>query len=86
MFGEYCLYLDEKPVAFVCDDCLFVKITEAGKEIAGECPLGSAYPGSKPYFRIPPDDWTDREWLIQLLTATFHALPIPKRKVKKKSR
>lgn len=29
MFGEYCVYWDGKPVAFVCDDQLFVKPTEA---------------------------------------------------------
>ncbi|MCK9201389.1 MAG: TfoX/Sxy family protein [Gallionella sp.] len=27
MFGEYCLYLDGKPVALVCDDQLFLKPT-----------------------------------------------------------
>ena len=86
MFGEYCLYIDGKPVAFVCDDCLFVKITDAGKELAGEVELGSAYPGSKPYFRLPPEAWTDRDWLVRLLTATFHALPVPKPKSKKKSK
>jgi TfoX/Sxy family transcriptional regulator of competence genes len=31
MFGEYALYCDGKMVALVCDDQLFVKITEAGK-------------------------------------------------------
>lgn len=28
MFGEYALYCDEKVVALICDDQLFVKITE----------------------------------------------------------
>ncbi len=26
MFGEFALYADGKPVAFICDDQLFVKI------------------------------------------------------------
>ena len=30
MFGEYALYLDEKVVALVCDDQLFLKPTPAG--------------------------------------------------------
>ena len=33
MFGEYCVYLDDKPVALVCDDRLYVKPTEAGREV-----------------------------------------------------
>ncbi len=32
MFGEYCLYREGLPVAFVCDDVLFVKDTPAGRE------------------------------------------------------
>ena len=31
MFGEYALYCGDKVVALVCDDQLFVKITEPGK-------------------------------------------------------
>ncbi len=30
MFGEYCVYVGDKPVAFVCDDLLYVKPTDAG--------------------------------------------------------
>ena len=33
MFGEYALYCGEKVVALVCDDQLFVKMTEAGKAL-----------------------------------------------------
>jgi DNA transformation protein len=29
MFGEYALYCDEKVVALICDDQLFVKITRS---------------------------------------------------------
>ena len=31
MFGEYCVYCDGKPFGCVCDDRLFVKITEPEK-------------------------------------------------------
>ncbi len=31
MFGEYAIYCDDKVVALVCDDQLFVKPTKAGK-------------------------------------------------------
>ena len=33
MFGEYCVYVDDKPVAFVRDDLLFVKPTPAGQAL-----------------------------------------------------
>ena len=80
MFGEYCLYYEEKPVAFVCDDELFVKPTDAGRAYFGEPEEAPAYPGSKMYFRVSGDRWEDRDWLAGLIDATAAALPVPKPK------
>ncbi|WP_449280627.1 TfoX/Sxy family protein [Leucobacter sp.] len=80
MFGEYCLYCDDKPVAFVCDDELFVKPTDAGRAYLGEPDEAPAYPGSKLYFRIGGDRWEDRDWLTDLIARTAAALPAPKPK------
>ncbi|MGJ0203643.1 TfoX/Sxy family protein [Leucobacter sp. gxy201] len=78
MFGEYCLYSDEKPVAFVCDDELFVKPTEAGRAYIGVPDEAPAYPGSKLYFRVSGDLWEERDWLSGLIAETAAALPEPK--------
>ncbi|WP_026139491.1 TfoX/Sxy family protein [Leucobacter salsicius] len=86
MFGEYCLYYDEKPVAFICDDELFVKPTEPGREYLGTPDEAPAYPGSKMYFRVSGDRWEDREWLAALIDLTAAALPAPKPKTPKKSK
>ncbi len=80
MFGEYCLYYDEKPVAFVCDDELFVKPTEAGRSYIGVPDEAPAYPGSKLYFRVSGDRWEDRDWLAGLIDLTASVLPAPKPK------
>jgi TfoX/Sxy family transcriptional regulator of competence genes len=80
MFGEYCVYLDDKPTAFVCDDRLFVKITEAGRSLLADPALGQPYPGAKPYFLLQPDEWENRDELCRLLAATADALPAPKPK------
>jgi len=77
MFGEYGVYCDEKVVAFVCDDELFIKRTDAGRAYIGTPDEAPAYPGSKLYFRIGGDRWEDREWLAGLVTATADALPVP---------
>jgi TfoX/Sxy family transcriptional regulator of competence genes len=46
MFGEYALYCDSKVVALVCDDTLFIKLTEEGKEYVGtRYAEGAPYPG-----------------------------------------
>lgn len=82
MFGEYCLYLAGKPVAFICDDQMFLKPTSAGRSMISNVTEGYPYPGAKPYLLITADLWEDREWLNQLIQATADALPQPKPKKK----
>ena len=80
MFGEYCLYRDGRPVAFVCDDVLFVKDTPAGRAVIAETAppeFGPPYPGAKLYLRLAPDAWDDGEWLRRVLDVTAAALPAP---------
>lgn len=87
MFGEYALYSDDKVVALVCDDTLFVKITEEGKRFVGKhYAEGAAYPGAKPSMRIDEDLLEDREWLTELIGLTAKNLPTPKPKKKTRSR
>lgn len=80
MFGEYGLYCDGKVMAFVCDDQLFIKPTEAGRAYLGAVTEAPAYPGSKLYFLIDGDRWDDADWLAGLVKATADALPAPKPK------
>lgn len=85
MFGEYAVYLDGKVIAFVCDNSLFIKPTDAGKAFFPEAIDAPAYPGSKMYMLIPEDTWEDRVFMSQLARITYNALPAPKpKKVKKK--
>lgn len=78
MFGEYALYFRGKVVALVCDDTLFVKMTEAGKSYAGTRAADApAYPGAKPWLRIDEEELDDREFLCALVRVTVEALPPP---------
>ena len=52
MFGEYALYSKGKVVALICDNQLFVKPTNAGKEYIGKFVEAPAYPGAKPSLLI----------------------------------
>ena len=84
MFGEYALYAEGKVVALICDDTLFVKITEEGKKFVGEhYEEGEAYPGAKPSMSIDEDLIEDREWLTELIDITAQHVPAPKPKKKK---
>ena len=52
MFGEYGVYCDGKIFALICDDQLFIKITEAGKRLAPHLKTMPPYEGAKPYFLV----------------------------------
>lgn len=80
MFGEYGVYCNGKIFALICDDQLYIKITEAGKKQA-DLPTAPPYEGAKPYFRIENID--DREFLTALVSETCNELPEPKPKKKK---
>jgi len=48
MFGEYALYCNNKVVALICNNRLYVKITVEGKKFIGDEYLeGYAYEGAK---------------------------------------
>ena len=85
MFGEYALYLDDKVVAFACDDSLFLKPTEAGRAVLPSVTAGTPYPEAKDYYVL--DEFLDDTPLLQrLLQATFDALPAPKPKSPRKTK
>ena len=85
MFGEYALYCDGKVIALICDDRIFIKPTDAGKEFIGEVLEAPAYPGAKPSFFIE-DKFEDREWISRLARITADGLPEPEPKKKKAGR
>ena len=82
MFGEYALYFDVKLFALICDNKLYIKPTEAGREFISDPVEAPPYPGAKPCFLIE-DKLEDRDWLKELITLTVKELPEPKPKVKK---
>ncbi|HQW85826.1 MAG TPA: TfoX/Sxy family protein [Flavobacteriales bacterium] len=84
MFGEFALYADGKPVAFICDDQLLVKIMTESAALEGRCERAPAYPGSKPYYLVPEDMITGDGRLAGLLLRMAEVLPLPKTKRTKK--
>ena len=75
MFGEYGIYCDGKIFGVICDDQLYIKVTEAGEKMAPQLPKASPYTGAKPHFLV--EDVDDREFLTGFVTATCKELPMP---------
>ncbi len=82
MFGEYGFYCEDKMVGLLCEDRLFLKVTEPGKLFAPELDTASPYPGAKEQFVIPEDTFPDATWMHEMLRITWDALPSPKPKKK----
>jgi len=76
MFGEYAVYCDGKVVALVCDNQLFVKLTDAGHTLLNNITEGLPYPGAKPW--IVADEYLDDvELITRLIRNTAAILPMP---------
>ncbi|MCI9339633.1 MAG: TfoX/Sxy family protein [Dorea sp.] len=84
MFGEYGVYCNGKIFAVICDNQLFIKITEAGRKICPGLSEAPPYEGAKNYLLM--EDVEDKELLTALVTATCRELPEPKPKKKKEKK
>ena len=75
MFGEYALYCDRKVVGLICDNTLYIKLTEQGKKYVGsDFEEGYAYPGAKPSMLIPEGLIEDESWIQELVRITANSL------------
>lgn len=83
MFGEYGISCEGKPFGVICNDHLYLKITQAGREFAAGASEEPPYAGAKPSLRIDTDRWDDSDWLSELVRITVLALPAPRPKRRK---
>lgn len=79
MFGEFALYVDEKVVAFACDNSLFVKPSAAATRLAPHLPQRPPYTGAKDY-PVADELLDDADRLRELLLETAALMPVPKPK------
>lgn len=78
MFGDYSIYCDGKIFGLICDDCLYLKPTEAVRPLLREVDLRPPYEGAKDHFLITDVD--DSDYVSMLVRETCKALPFPKPK------
>lgn len=82
MFGEYALYADNKTVALVCDNLLYVKICPASGKLERICEKDAPYEGARDHY-VVDDEMLDR--LPELPGILFAvAASIPAKTTKKK--
>ena len=77
MFGDYGIYCDGKIFGLICDDCFYLKPTEAVRTLLRIVDMRPPYEGAKDYFYIADVD--DRDYVSTLVREMCKALPTSKR-------
>lgn len=81
MFGEYMVYLNDKPVVIICDDRPMVKMLPCLEALLQDRPTQPPYEGAKDHYLLDPDD---RETLREAVRLAEEVTPLPKKKAPKK--
>ena len=75
MFGEYMVYVNDKPVLLVCDNTVFVKTVPQLSEIMAGRPTGLPYEGGKEHYIL---DMEDTEMVRTVIGILEPITPLPK--------
>ena len=79
MFGEYMVYVHEKPVLLVCDNTVLVKEVPELAELMRDAPEGYPYDGAKFHYLL---DIEDRELTSRVIAILEPITPLPRRRKK----
>lgn len=80
MFGEFMVYVNDKPVIIVCDNNAFVKKLDCIEEMMKNAKLGYPYKGAKEHYILDIDN---SEFCKSVVSKIEEVTPIPKPKKKK---
>lgn len=79
MFGEYMVYLNDKPVFIICGDRAMVKTLPCLEKLLRDRPAEPPYEGAKPHYLLDPDD---KETLREAARLAEEVTPLPKKRKK----
>ena len=79
MFGEYMVYVCDRPVLTVCDNTVYVKKLPALVELMQGAACGFPYDGAKEHYIL---DIENRELAAQAIDILVQVTPLPKKRGK----
>lgn len=77
MFGEYMVYVNERPVLLVCDNCVMVKEVPQLAELMKDAEERVPYDGAKAHYVL---DIENRELTEAVVRILAEITPVPKRR------
>ena len=80
MFGEFMVYVNDKPVIIVCNNVSFVKKLECVNHMMKDAEIGYPYKGAKEHYILDIDN---SEFAKSIAIQIEKVTPLPKPKKKK---
>jgi TfoX/Sxy family transcriptional regulator of competence genes len=80
MFGEFMVYVNQKPIILICNNTAYVKKLDSIITFCENGETGFPYKGAKEHYILDIDN---RELLIQIIKEVEKITKVPKKKVKK---
>lgn len=77
MFGEYMVYINEKPILLICNSTVYVKQLDCVKELIRDDSKGFPYKGAKEHYIV---DIEDADLLNAVIEMLEKVIPIPVKK------
>ena len=77
MFGDYMVYVNDKPLLLVCDDTVYIKILPKLSELMAEAEKGVPYDGAKEHYILDIDD---RELVGRVVEILEEITPLPRKR------
>ncbi|MDR1463144.1 MAG: TfoX/Sxy family protein [Azoarcus sp.] len=84
MFGEYMIYVNNKPLLLVCDNTVYIKRWDCLAAEMKNAAVGTPYPGAKSHFILDIDDAALARKVINILEP-MTPLPKPRKKTMKRA-
>ncbi|OWV15581.1 TfoX/Sxy family protein [Fibrobacter sp. UWH1] len=79
MFGDWMIYVDEKPVVLACDDMAYVKKLPEITDLMEEAECGVPYEGAREHYILEMEQLSHVRDVVQKLV---EVIPTPKKKKK----
>ena len=81
MFGEYMVYVNDKPVLLVCDNTVFVKQLDCVGDLMKNADKACPYTGAKEHYIL---DIEDADFSRKIVSVLEPVTPLPKPRKKKR--
>ena len=79
MFGDWMIYIDEKPIILACDNTCYVKMLPVIADMMTDAGTGFPYDGAKEHYIL---DIEHRDEAIKVIKALLPVIPYPKKRKK----